>query len=320
MDFLGSLEILIQTIMKNKKLLYLILFPLLILIVSLSCEKKENNGPNSDSIIEGQTSILVDETLLPIIEDQVTIFQTEYDAKLTLISKSEKENIIDLTKKKSGIIILSRDLNKVEFNFFKNNKIIPRSTPFAIDAIAFIKNKKSNDTLIDLNEVLNFLKGNKTSIKGLVFDNPNSSTVSYFCKLAKIKELPNDGVFSFKTNDEVIKYVSDNDGMIGVVGINWLTQPKPTMKKYIDKVNVLSVKTADNKYVYPTQDNIGSRKYPLARVLYIINCQGYNGLGMGFASFIAGEIGQKIIVQSGLAPIREPSRSFNIRNQIENKK
>jgi len=49
-------------------------------------------------------------------------------------------------------------------------------------------------------------------------------------------------------------------------------------------------------------------------------CQGYNGLGMGFASFITGEIGQRIITQSGLAPIREPSRNIRIRNQIENKK
>jgi phosphate transport system substrate-binding protein len=317
--FLGFLEILIPTIMKNKRIVYVVLLPLLVLIVSLSCEKKDKNKPNSDSIIEGQTSILVDETLLPIVDDQVTIFESEYDAKITLIPKSEKEVINDFTKKKSGIIILSRDLSKKEFTFFKNNRITPRSTAFAIDAITFIKNSKSNDTLIDLKEVLDFLKGNKNNIKGLVFDNPNSSTATYLCKLAKIESLPSKGVFSFKTNDEVIKHISENEGMIGVVGINWLTQPKAAMKKYIDKVKMLSVKTADNKYVYPTQDNIGSRKYPLARVLYIINCQGYNGLGMGFASFIAGETGQKIIAQSGLAPVREPSRSFNIRNKIENK-
>jgi phosphate transport system substrate-binding protein len=41
---------------------------------------------------------------------------------------------------------------------------------------------------------------------------------------------------------------------------------------------------------------------------------------MGFASFITGEIGQRIITQSGLAPMREPSRNIRIRNQIENKK
>jgi len=300
--------------MKNKKILFLFLIPLLVLSVVLSCEKKDKNQPKSDTIIEGKTTILVDETLMPIVEDQVSIFESQYEAKITLIPKSEKESIIDLVNDKAGIIVLSRELNKEESSIFNQKKIRPRSTAFAIDAITFIRNTKSNDTLIDLENVINFLKGKRNGIKGLVFDNPNSSTVSYFCKLAKIKELPNDGVFSFKTNDEVIKYVSDNDGMIGVVGINWLTQPKASMQKYINDVKILSVKTADNKYVYPSQENIGTREYPLARVLYIINCQGYEGLGMGFASFIAGEIGQRIITQSGLSPMREPSHNIRIRN------
>jgi phosphate transport system substrate-binding protein len=306
--------------MKNKKILFLILVPILILGIVISCVKKDKNDPKSDTIIEGKTIILVDETLMPIVEDQVTIFETQYDAKITLLPKSEKESVIDFTNEKSGIIVLSRELNKEETAIFNQKKIKPRTTAFAIDAITFIKNTKSNDTLIDLKEVIDYLKGTKNSIKGLVFDNPNSSTVSYLCRLAKIESLPSEGVFSFKTNDEVIKHVSENDGMIGVVGINWLTQPKAAMQKYVNSVKILSVKTADNKYVYPSQENIGSRAYPLARVLYIINCQGYEGLGMGFASFIAGEIGQRIITQSGLSPMREPSRNIRIRNQIENKK
>jgi len=306
--------------MKNKKILFLILVPVLILGIVISCVKKDKNDPKSDTIIEGKTTILVDETLMPIVEDQVTIFETQYDAKITLLPKSEKESVIDFTNEKSGIIVLSRELNKEETAIFNQKKIKPRTTAFAIDAITFIKNTKSNDTLIDLKEVIDYLKGTKNSIKGLVFDNPNSSTVSYLCRLAKIESLPSEGVFSFKTNDEVIKHVSENDGMIGVVGINWLTQPKAAMQKYVSSVKILSVKTADNKYVYPSQENIGSRAYPLARVLYIINCQGYEGLGMGFASFIAGEIGQRIITQSGLSPMREPSRNIRIRNQIENKK
>lgn len=306
--------------MKNKKILFLILVPILVVGVVISCVKKDKKDSKLDTIIEGKTTILVDETLMPIVEDQVTVFETQYDAKITLLPKSEKESVIDFTNQKSGIIVLPRELNKAEIAIFSQKKIKPRTTAFAIDAITFIKNTKSKDTLIDLKEIIDYLKGTKNSIKGLVFDNPNSSTVSYLCRLAKIEALPSEGIFSFKTNDEVIKYVSENDGMIGVVGINWLTQPKAAMQKYVKSVKILSVKTADNKYVYPSQENIGSRAYPLARVLYIINCQGYEGLGMGFASFIAGEIGQRIITQSGLSPMREPSRNIRIRNQIENKK
>jgi phosphate transport system substrate-binding protein len=304
----------------NRKFKYLAVVSVVILAVALSCNKKDNSAGKTDTIIEGKTSILVDESFMPIIEDQVLVFENTYKAKIKLVPKSEKESVIALSKRESNIIVLSRKLNKEEVAFFQQNKVKPKTTPFAIDAITFVKNKKSNDTLIELKQIVDYLKGSKNGIKGLVFDNPNSSTVRYLCDLAGIQTLPSNGVFSFNTNDEVIKYVSENDGMIGVVGINWLAQPKSSMQKYIDNLNILSVKGADGKYIYPSQESIATREYPLARVLYIINCQGYDGLGMGFASFIAGEIGQRIILQSGLAPIREPSRNINIRNQIENKK
>ena len=105
--------------------------------------------------------------------------------------------------------------------------------------------------------------------------------------------------------------------MIGVVGVNWLSQPMPEMQEYVDKVNVLSVKSlSGGNYYSPSQNNIAEGKYPLARDLYIINGQGYSGLGMGFASFVAGDIGQRIILKSGLLPVRVPGRRINIRNEI----
>ena len=158
------------------------------------------------------------------------------------------------------------------------------------------------------------MKGKQNRIKGLVFDNPNSSAVRYFKELAGLNDIPEKGVYSFKTNDEVIKYVANNDGMIGIVGINWIAQPLQPMQKTVDQVAVLYVKNANNQYVYPSQDNIAAGKYPLARDLYIINCQGYDGLGIGFSSFVAGQIGQRIILKSGLVPFKMPGRNIRIRN------
>jgi phosphate transport system substrate-binding protein len=138
--------------------------------------------------------------------------------------------------------------------------------------------------------------------------------------IAGTKTMRTEAVYSFKTNEEVIKFVSENIGMIGVVGVNWLSQPSPEMQEFVDKVNVLSVKSlTGNDYSEPTQNDLAEGKYPLARDLYIINCQGNSGLGMGFASFVAGDIGQRIILKSGLLPIRVPGRRFNIRKEINNK-
>jgi phosphate transport system substrate-binding protein len=286
------------------------------------CNKKETINTNKESILKGSATVLVDETLTPIIEDQVAVFESNYDAKIKIISKSESEIVISLFKDKSGIAVLTRNLTIEENKIFEQKKITPKITKFATDAIAFISNKATNDTLIDLQHVVEFMKGNQSStIKGLVFDNPNSSTVRYMNTLAGVKKIPEKGVYSFKTNQEVIKFVAQNKGMIGVLGVNWLSQPMPEMQEYIEKVNVLSVKSLlGGNYYSPSQNNIAEGKYPLARDLYIINGQGYSGLGMGFASFVAGDIGQRIILKSGLLPVRVPGRKINIRNEISNEK
>ena len=295
-----------------------VLVLLFVCFLFVMCNQKEQINTNKESILKGAATVFVDETLTPIIEDQIAVFESNYDAKINIISKSESEIVISLFKEKSGIAVLTRNLTIEENKIFEQKKITPKITKFAIDAIAFISNKATNDTLIDLKNVVVFMKGNQsTTIKGLVFDNPNSSTVRYMNELAGIKAIPEKGVYSFKTNQEVIKFVAQNEGMIGVVGVNWLSQPMPEMQKYVDKVNVLSVKSlSGGNYYSPSQNNIAEGKYPLARDLYIINGQGYSGLGMGFASFVAGDIGQRIILKSGLLPVRVPGRIINIRNQI----
>ena len=283
---------------------------LVLVLFVFACQDK-----NKETIIKGKASLFVDESIFPIVEDQQAVFETEYDAKLKLITKSENEIINSLMNDTVKIAVLPRKLSNNELKAFVSKKINPKMTHFATDAVVFIRNKKSNDTLIALDDVINFMKGNSVNgIKGLVFDNPNSSSVRLISEFSGIKVTPQKNIYSFNTNNEVIKYVAENDGMIGVVGINWLTQAPLDMQKNVDAVSVLSVKDINKQdYIYPSQDNLAQGKYPLARDLYIINCQGYSGLGMGFASFLGGERGQRIVLKSGLLPVRMPSRKIVIR-------
>lgn len=283
---------------------------LVLVLFVFACQDK-----NKETIIKGKASLFVDESIFPIAEDQQAVFETEYDAKLKLITKSENEIINSLMNDTVKIAVLPRKLSNDELKAFVAKKINPKMTHFATDAVVFIRNKKTNDTLIALDDVINFMKGNSVDgIKGLVFDNPNSSSVRLISELSGIKITPQKNIYSFNTNNEVIKYVAENDGMIGVVGINWLTQAPLDMQNNVDAVTVLSVKDINKQdYIYPSQDNLAQGKYPLARDLYIINCQGYSGLGMGFASFLGGERGQRIVLKSGLLPVRMPSRKIVIR-------
>ena len=119
--------------------------------------------------------------------------------------------------------------------------------------------------------------------------------------------------------DAVIKYVNDNPGSIGVVGVNWMVQPPTDLEKIVAELKILGVKNSIGKpgsdaYYKPTQNDIALGMYPLTRSLYVINCEGGTGLGTGFASFIAGERGQRVVLKSGLLPDSIPSREINIVN------
>jgi phosphate transport system substrate-binding protein len=283
---------------------------------------KQSNTKSTNTIVEGETTVLVDESIKPVVEDLVQVFESKYNTKITIVAKSETEVIQALAKDTSRIAILTRTITKDEITYFNSKKLYPRITPFAKDAIAFITNKNTKDTLITLKELTDFMKATKTSkIKGLVFDNLNSSTVRYISDLSGIKNLPSENVFSFKTNNEVIDYVAQNNGMIGVIGINYIFEPSEKMKESIQKINILNVlNTADNKYYSPTQNNLAEGTYPLARDLFVVNAQGNDGLGMRFSAFITSEIGQRIILKSGLLPCNIPSRKIRIRNTINNDK
>jgi phosphate transport system substrate-binding protein len=299
------------------KLPYVVL--VLISVSFISCKQSYDGKKGLDTILKGNVTILVDETLKPIIDDQVAVFESRYEAKINLDARSESEVIKSFLNDSTRIAILSRTLNQDEAKKFERMHITPKITKIGIDAIAFIRNNGSKDTLIALADVIRFMQGKEqTNIKGLVFDNPNSSTVRYMNDLSGIKEIPTKGVFSFKTNEDVIKYVAENEGMIGVVGVNWLSQPSADLKSDMKNINVLYVKSLNNNgYFAPSQNNIAEGTYPLARDLYIINGQGYSGLGMGFASFVAGDIGQRIILKSGLLPVRMPGRNIIIRSNIK---
>jgi phosphate transport system substrate-binding protein len=284
----------------------------LLILFSIGCKKANDNA---ETIIKGATTIVVDESILPIAEDEVAVFENKYNAKITLVPQSEAECINSLTSGKVSIAILSRKLSEAEAKVFRQKKIQPRETAFATDGIALIRNKNTTDSLIALSSVIDFLKQKPSAIKGLVFDNPNSSTVSYFKNLAQLNAMPTKNVFSFNTNNQVIKYVAENEGMVGIIGLNWLMQPTAEVESLIGKITILKIKDSNKQnYYYPTQDNIAGQDYPLARDLYIVNCQGGEGLGMGFASFLAGQIGQRIVLKSGLVPKIMPGRNIRVQN------
>lgn len=308
-----------------KKIFKIILFVcVLALGVTFSCKKDKagTTGEIEETPTSGNGQILVDNTVQPIVEDVIAVFHSVYErANLEQINKTETEIINALMQDSARVAVLPRLLTEQEEAAFRRKNITARVTPFAIDAIAFVTHNTAKDTVINLEDVLNVLKGQPAgrNIK-LVFDNPNSSTIQQLLKMAGVKQAPSANVFALKNNEEVIKYVHDTPGVIGIVGVNWLVQPPPPLTKYVENLTVLGVDNVkvngkEKKYYKPTQSNIATGSYPLTRKLYVLNYSGRDVLGTGFANYIGAHEGQRIILKSGLLPVDIPTREVNVRNE-----
>lgn len=271
----------------------------------------------SETVVTGKTTMLVDDTFEPIIEDQLAVFESSYKhAEITLINAPENRVFHLLLSDSAKVAIVTRKLTEDENSFFESKNIIPKTRKFATDAIALITHNSNPDSVISVEEIIQILKGVHQESKALVFDNPNSSTVRYLKELADIDSLPSQGVYALTSNNAVIEYVYNNPTAIGVIGVNWLAQPSEELAPLVQQLVALKVKVDDNDNLAykPTQSNLALGLYPLARDLYLINCQGTYGLGLGFSAFLAGERGQRLILKSGLLPDSIPSRELIIRN------
>jgi len=293
---------------------------LIVAVLFVACR-----GEKKDVVVQTRTSgtvkILVDESFSSIIKDQIEVFNGDYkDAAFTVVSGNENKIIPTFLNDSTGVIILSRMLKPEEAKVYRSRNIIPKTSRFAIDGIALITNMANPDTAITVDQVIQILKG--TAPEGspnLVFDNAYSSTLRYFKDLAGINELPAKGVYTLEHNNDVIKYVAEHGNYIGIIGVNWLIDKNTEMSAYLSRVKTLGVKNlkgklGDDGFYQPTQKNLMDATYPFLRNVYIINCEGRDGLGTGFANWLMSQRGQLIVLRSGLGPHKLMPREFNLKN------
>lgn len=300
------------TNMKNLSIVFLIL-------LCVSCREAGKKDEVVQTRTSGTAKILVDESFSTIVADQIEVFNSDYeDAHFTIVAGNENKIVPELLKDSMGLIVLSRMLKPEEDKFFRARGIVPKTSRFGIDGIALITHKDNVDSNITYEQVLDIFKGVSADDRKLVFDNAYSSTIRYFKDSTKTNELPKKGVYTLESNNDVIKYVSEHKDFIGVVGVNWVIAENADMSEYIAKVKLMGVRNMkaknDDDFYKPTQKNLMDGIYPFLRNVYIVNCEGREGLGSGFANWLMSQRGQLIVLRSGLGPHKLMPREFNLKN------
>lgn len=310
---------------------WFILLCALFLCGLLSCSSG-NQVEYTDTTTTGEIKIAVDETFEQIIDGELDTFHALYKhANIIPNYTNETEAFQELLNDSCRLIVVTRMLTPEEKKVFDSHKITPRVTKIARDAIAFIINNENNDTILNMQHIVDIFSGkvlnwnqvNKSNNSGeirIVFDNKNSSTARYVKdNILKGKDFPAN-VFAVDSNVEVINYVSTHPSTIGVIGVSWISDgDDPTTLGFLNKVKTLAIVAPDTsagfgKSYKPYQAYIATNYYPYTRDVYIVSREARSGLGTGFAAFVAGDKGQRIILKSGIMPSTQPVRIVGFRN------
>lgn len=297
-------------------------------LTAVACDQKR--GPErTDTTTTGVATVICDDCFSPIMREEANVFQSlNSDATIQLKFTNEVDALNLLFKDSVRLIVAARDLTPNEKKTLQDKKLLPRSARIAVDGIALIINKTNKDSLITVDEFRKILSGqihtwgdlrpgSGQSTIEVVFDNANSSTVRYVQDSVSRGKFLSKNVYAKENNQAVLDYVSKTPNALGIIGVNWVSNPDDSTKlTFIDKIRVMSVSPydvaePDNSYL-PVPAYLMLERYPFFRYIYMIISDAPGYLPSGFMNFVGGDKGQRIIMKAGLVPSTRPTRLVNI--------
>lgn len=285
----------------------------LLILSTLACVRKpeEIEGPTM-----GKLSIMADESIKDIVQQEEEIFERDYPyAHLDITYSNENDIFQKLLEDSIDVIMTTRMLTKDEADYLAKRQSVPRHFPFATGAIALIINKSSSDTTCSYETLIQRMQ-DENSGYNFVIENVKSGIAGEVLRFINRDTLPRH-FYALPTKKEVLTYVKEHDKDIGLIDYSDISDSDtPYTKEVLALVQMMGISRPQDSiqygFVWPYQYNLQDHKYPFTRDLYVITNTGKSDVGLGFASFICGEIGQKIILKAGLLPKFQTERNIEL--------
>lgn len=289
-----------------------------LILASSACVQKpeQMSGPTIGSL-----DIIADESIRYIVEQEEEIFERTYKhANLDITYMPEFDMYKRFMSDSIRMIITTRTLTNDELEYFDQRQSHPVTTEFATGALAFITNKNNRDTTFTYEGIMEMMRDSSEG-KLFVIENAKSGISREIMALLKTPSLP-PHFYAFQSKQEVVDYLEGHDNAIGIVDWSEISDSdNPGAQKMLEEVDLVGISrpldSIQYGFVKPYQYNLQDDKYPFTRDLYMISRTGKNDVGSGFASFVAGDIGQRIILKSGLLPKFQSERILEIRTTSE---
>ena len=304
---------------------------ILFLLLGAACSNGEKKNQPSDTPTTGVLSLISDAAYQPIIDSEISAFTVQYSyAEIRPKYLTEVESWKQFMNDSAKVIVSCRKPSAQEEKYLRSIIVVPKVTPLAYDALAFLMHPSVTDTCITYDEIRQIVtgeitdwkdvaKGKKTGKIQLVMDNAGGSSARTLKDLFLGKNDFPSTITATQDYQKVIDWVAEHPNSLGVIPVSWVCDPDdPQMVSFLSKIKVAEIAATEvsrdrGEGYQPFQAYMAQKKYPFTREVYAISRQSYAGLALGFNSYMAGPKGQLIFLKSGLLPATQPIRIQSIK-------
>lgn len=297
-------------------------------------------------------TMVCDESFENIMAQEIDVFEYVYPKNFVLCDYVTQAVAVDsLLTGNTRTAVIGRDLTREERQALKKRYPNLRSMKIAVDAVALITNEANDVDFLSMKELGDILAGrttkwNEVSPEGadrtinVVFDSEGSGLATYMRDSLLAGGAFGPNVSAAGSIDKVFETVKEHKGVIGVVGVSWLTrdlQERDSVDiakevEYLQSdeavvgqeindrmdasgVKVLGIMNRDALTYKPYQQYIYDGSYPLTRPIYIITTGSPVGAVGRFYTFITSADGQKLIMKTGILPARMQVNVYEVSRQ-----
>jgi phosphate transport system substrate-binding protein len=287
------------------------------------CGGKE---PGSTVLTKGSIRIGVDDAVYRVMESELEAFSQQYpDAHLTLKRGPARSVVSDFAADSLRVITLARALNQDERDALTKAGIQLQEYEVARTAIAVVIHPAAPDSIFRIGQLDSIFSGLVTRWPGkpklpfeLAVAGVNSSTTEIFRNVVITTGGGYDPTAKpFATDEEVLRYVEQTPGAIGIVTVDALGVAG-------GRYRVVSVSSpamrpdstfAPTTAYSPAAAYIFLGYYPITTPVYMYSREVDRNLALGFISYVSSAEGQKVFQRNGLVPMTMPVRLVHTTSQ-----
>lgn len=253
-------------------------------------------------------------TLLEVSNMWAETFMEKNGGEITVNGGGSGEGIKSLIDQTTDLANSSRAMKTEELKSASDKGVDVKEYAVLWDGIAVVVSNNVSVEEITFDQLSKIYKGEITNWNeiggqdGLIVAaarDSSSGTGEYF--LQEIVRLGNkdskddysDKCLLLQTNADMSTQVSENENIIGYIGLGYL-------KLAGDSLKALKVKAkSDSNPVAPSIDTVKGKSYPISRELYVYtNTNNFSKIAQAFVDFILSPDGQNIGVEAGFVSVK----------------